>query len=94
MPVRVAVFIDGANLYRMPFHEPGVRGILSGKAPATSRSTERSSTAADFHKESSMAERPLDTPNEIGVLERRDIDIEFTRTRTITQGASHYDFRF
>jgi len=41
-----------------------------------------------------LAERPPDTLNEIGVLKHRDIDIEFTRTRTITQGASHYDFRF
>jgi hypothetical protein len=41
-----------------------------------------------------MAERPPDTLNEIRVLERRDIDIEFTRTQTIMQGASHCDFRF
>ena len=94
MPVRVAFFIDGANVYRMPFHEPGVRGILSARVPATSRSTGSSSTAAGFHKESTMAERPPDTLNEIGVLKRRHIDIEFTRTRTIMQGASHCDFRF
>ena len=41
-----------------------------------------------------MAERPPDTLNEIGVLKRRDIDIEFTRTQTILQGASPCDFRF
>jgi hypothetical protein len=41
-----------------------------------------------------MAELPPDTLNEIGVLKRRDIDIELTRTQTMMQGASHCDFRF
>jgi hypothetical protein len=41
-----------------------------------------------------MAEVPPDRLNEIGVLKHRDIDIEFTHTQTIMQGASHCDFRF
>ena len=41
-----------------------------------------------------MAELRPDTLNEIRVLKRRDIDIEFTRTQTIIQGASPRDFRF
>jgi uncharacterized LabA/DUF88 family protein len=82
------------RIWKMPFHGAGVRGILSARAPATSRSTGSSSTAAGFHKETVMAELPPDTLNEIGVLKRRDIDIEFTRTQTIMQGASHCDFRF
>jgi hypothetical protein len=41
-----------------------------------------------------MAELPPDTLNEIGVLKRRDIDIEFTCTQTIIQGASPRDFRY
>ena len=40
-----------------------------------------------------MAERPPDTLNETAVLKRRHIDIEFTRTQTIMQGASHCEPR-
>jgi len=41
-----------------------------------------------------MAELPPDTLNEIRVLKRRDIDIEFTRTQTIIQCASPRDIRY
>ncbi len=41
-----------------------------------------------------MAEPPPDTLDEIGVVKRREADIEVTRTRTVIQRASHCDFRF
>ena len=41
-----------------------------------------------------MAGLSPDTLNEIGVLKRRDIDIEFTRTQTLMQSVNHCDFRF
>ena len=41
-----------------------------------------------------MTELPPDTLNEIGVLKRREIAIEFMRTQTIMRGASHCGFRF
>lgn len=41
-----------------------------------------------------MAELPPDTLNEIGVLKRRHIDIELTRTQAIMHGASHCASRF
>jgi hypothetical protein len=43
--------IRPAASWKMPSHEPGVRGILSAKAPGTFRSTWSSLTAAGFHKE-------------------------------------------